>query len=93
MNKAKEEKNNNQKKPLAKPRLLQGEVVSDKMDKTAVVLVSRFKQHPKYKKRYLVSKKYKAHNENNQYKTGDRVIIRESCPISKDKKWVIIEKK
>jgi len=93
MDKMKEETNSSKKKPLAKPRLLQGKVVSDKMDKTATVLVNRFKQHPKYKKRYLVSKKYKAQNEGNQYKTGDYVIIKENRPLSKDKKWVIVEKK
>ena len=76
----------------ARPRLLQGKITSLKMNKTAVVLVNRFKQHPKYKKRYLISKKYKAHNESGQYKIGDKAVIQECHPISKDKKWVIIEK-
>ena len=92
MNKNKKEKNSHAENNLTRPRLLRGEVVSDKMDKTAVVLVNKFKQHPKYKKRYLASKKYKAHNENNQYKIGDNVVIKESRPISGSKKWIIIAK-
>ena len=62
-------------------------VVSDKMDKTVVVMVSRLKKHPKYKQRYRTTKKYKAHDEKNEYKVGDKVIIQESRPISKDKRW------
>jgi len=73
-------------------RKLTGEVISDKMNKTAVVKVERIKEHPKYKKRYKVHKKYKAHDEENEYKTGDRVIIEECRPISKDKRWKIISK-
>lgn len=76
---------------MAKKRL-KGEVVSDKMDKTVVVEVKRVIMHPKYKKRYTVSKKYKAHDEKNQYKVGDIVIIEESRPISKEKKWKVIQK-
>lgn len=71
---------------------LQGKVVSDKMDKTAVVEVKRAVYHSKYKKRYFVSKKYKAHDTENCYKVGDLVLIEESSPISKDKKWRIIKK-
>jgi len=59
------------------------------MDKTVTVLVNRYKQHPKYKKRYKVSKKYKAHDEKNKFKTGDKVIIQETRPISRDKKWKV----
>lgn len=73
-------------------RTLKGTVVSDKMDKTAVVLVERFKLHPRYLKRYKVSKKYKAHDEKNQYKEKDEVLIRECRPISKDKKWKVVKK-
>lgn len=69
-----------------------GIVVSDKMDKTVVVKVERIKVHPKYKKRYTVFKKYKAHDEKNEFKTGDRVVIAETRPLSRDKKWVAIEK-
>ncbi|HOS12677.1 MAG TPA: 30S ribosomal protein S17 [Candidatus Pacearchaeota archaeon] len=69
-----------------------GLIVSDKMQKTAVVEVETIKEHPKYKRRYKSHKKYKAHNESGEYKTGDRVVIRECAPISKDKKWEIISK-
>lgn len=68
-------------------RKLEGVVVSDKMDKTAVVLVKRLKEHPKYKKRYWVSKRFKAHDEKNEYKIGDRVVIEETRPLSKEKRW------
>jgi small subunit ribosomal protein S17 len=70
-------------------RILEGTVVSDKMDKTRVVLVERMKKHQLYKKYYKASKKFKAHDEKNQYKEGDRVLIEASRPISKDKKWII----
>lgn len=66
-------------------------VVSDKMTKTVVVSVSRFVKHPLYGKYYKVSKKYKAHDENNKYKTGDKVVIVETKPISKDKKFRVVE--
>jgi len=69
---------------------LKGTVVSDKMHKTIVVLVERVKQHPRYKKRYRVFKKYKVHDAENKYKIGDNVTIQESRPISKDKKWVVL---
>ncbi len=68
---------------------LSGFVVSDKMDKTVVVSVSRFVKHPLYGKFYKVSKKYKAHDEENKYKTGDKVEIVETRPISKDKKFKV----
>ena len=67
--------------------VLKGVVVSDKMDKTVVVSVSRFIKHPKYGKFYKQSKKYKAHDEENKYKVGDKVEIIETRPISKDKKF------
>lgn len=69
-----------------------GLIVSDKMQKTAVVEVETIKEHPKYKRRYKSHKKYKAHNESGEYKIGDRVVIRECAPVSKDKKWEIISK-
>ena len=72
--------------------VLKGVVVSDKMDKTVVVSVSRFIKHPKYGKYYTVSKKYKAHDEDNKFKTGDKVEIIETRPISKDKKFKVIIK-
>jgi small subunit ribosomal protein S17 len=69
---------------------LKGTVVSDKMDKTIVVLVERIKEHKQYRKRYKVSKKYKAHDPENKYHLGDKVIIQECRPISKDKKWIVL---
>lgn len=71
---------------------LTGVVVSDKMDKTVVVLVSRYVQHPKYKKYYTIHKKFKAHDEANTYKVGDKVLIEETRPISKDKSFVVVSK-
>ncbi len=73
-------------------KTLKGEVISDKMNKTVVVEVSRVKAHPKYLKRYTVHKKYKAHDENEEYKQGDIVIIEECKPMSKDKRWRVIGK-
>ena len=70
---------------------LKGVVVSDKMDKTIVVSVSRFIKHPLYGKFYKVSKKYKAHDEENKYKTGDKVEIVETRPISKDKRFKVAQ--
>ncbi len=72
--------------------ILKGVVVGDKMDKTVVVSVSRFIKHPKYGKFYKVSKKYKAHSEENLYKIGDNVEIMETRPISKDKRHKVIKK-
>lgn len=74
------------------PKKLKGVVVSDRMEKTAVVLVTRLKKYPKYCKYYKVSKRFKAHNESNEYKTGDKVVIQETRPISKDKRWKIVAK-
>ncbi|MCK5332808.1 30S ribosomal protein S17 [Candidatus Parcubacteria bacterium] len=65
-----------------------GVVVSSKMDKTVVVEVERLKMHAKYKKRYRVGKKYKAHDEENSLSEGDKVMLIETKPISKDKKWI-----
>lgn len=73
-------------------RQLQGTIVSNKMLKTVVVEVERLKQHPKYKKRYRVTKSYQAHVESGEYQVGDKVIIEESRPISKEKKWKVINK-
>ncbi|MFC1640597.1 30S ribosomal protein S17 [Patescibacteria group bacterium] len=67
-----------------------GVIISDKMDKTVVVVVETLKEHPKYKKRYISTKKYKAHDEENTYKEGDKVVIEETRPISKDKRWRVI---
>ena len=75
-----------------KHRKLEGVVVSDKMSKTRVILIERLKRHPKYLKYFKVSRRFKAHDEKNEYKTGDRVVIEESRPLSRDKRWVIIKK-
>jgi small subunit ribosomal protein S17 len=75
-----------------KRRRLKGTVTSDKMDKTVVVTVTRSKKDPKYFKYHSVSKHFKAHDENNEYKVGDQIVIEESRPISKDKKWIVISK-
>ncbi len=71
-------------------RILQGTVVSDKNEKTVVVKVERRFTHPVMKKTVRMSKNYKAHDENNTHKVGDTVLIQESKPISKDKRWVIM---
>ncbi|WP_456401708.1 30S ribosomal protein S17 [Persephonella sp.] len=68
-----------------------GKVVSDKMDKTVVVAVERYVPHPIYGKRVKKTTKFYAHDEKNQCKTGDIVKIRESRPLSKLKRWVVIE--
>ena len=77
-------------KETKRPQTFVGVVVSDKMDKTIVVSVSRFIKHPLYGKFYKVSKKYKAHDENNKFKTGDSVEIVETRPISKDKRFKVV---
>jgi len=71
-------------------KILKGVVVSDKMDKTIVVNVTRFVEHKKYGKRIKMTKKYKAHDETNSKKVGDKVEIEETRPISKDKKFKVI---
>jgi len=71
-------------------RVLQGTVVSDKGDKTVVVLVERRVMHPVYKKFIKQSKKYAAHDEANAYKIGDSVLIEECRPISKSKRWTVV---
>ncbi len=75
-----------------KGNILKGVVVSDKMDKTVVVSVSRFIKHPLYGKFYKVSKKYKAHDEENRSKKGDTVEMVEVRPISKDKRFKVVSK-
>lgn len=72
-------------------RKLRGIVTSNKMEKTIVVEVDRTKVHPKYKKRYVSSKKYKVHDPENKCFIGDYVEFRASKPISKDKRWKLIE--
>ena len=72
-------------------RILQGVVVSDKMDKTVVVNVARRKQHPLYRKVINRSRRFKAHDAANECNIGDVVRILETSPISKDKHWRVIE--
>lgn len=72
-------------------KVLNGSVVSDKMDKTIVVRVERTFRHPTYSKVVRVSKKYYAHDEKNEAKVGDEVQIVESRPLSRLKRWVLVE--
>jgi small subunit ribosomal protein S17 len=71
-------------------RTLKGVVISDKMNKTIVVLVERVKQHPRYRRYYKVGKKYKVHDPEKKYHAGDKVTIQECRPISKEKKWIVL---
>jgi small subunit ribosomal protein S17 len=73
-------------------KTLQGIVVSDKMQKTVVVNVEKMKEHPKYKRRFKIHKKFKAHDENGEFHIGDKVVIEETSPMSKDKNWKVISK-
>jgi small subunit ribosomal protein S17 len=68
-----------------------GKVVSDKMDKTIVVAVEDNVKHPLYKKVVKHTARFKAHDENNECKTGDRVLIMETRPLSKDKRWRLVK--
>ncbi len=68
-----------------------GKVVSDKMDKTVVVAIERLVQHPLYKKSIKKTVRFKAHDENNDSHTGDIVSIMETRPLSKDKRWRVVE--
>jgi len=74
-------------------KVLKGKVVSDKSNKTIVVEVSRRFIHPKFKKVITTFKKYHVHDENNNFKIGDQVSIIESKPISKLKRWTVLEEK
>ncbi len=71
---------------------LKGKIISDKMDKTVVVEVERVKEHPLYRKRIKVHKKYKVHDEEGKYNVGDYVIIEDCRPISKDKHFKMVGK-
>lgn len=75
-----------------KIRQLKGIVVSDKMTKTVVVAVTRLVWHPKYKKQYKVTKRFKAHDKQGQYHTGDKVIIQATRPLAKTKRWTVVSK-
>jgi small subunit ribosomal protein S17 len=78
--------------PASKKQVLSGVVISDKMDKTVVVKVDMKKRHEKYHKAYTVSKKFKAHDEENAFHVGDKVTIESTRPISKDKKFKVLRK-
>ncbi len=80
-----------EKKEVSVKGTLEGTVFSAKMQKTIVVEVSRFVKHPKYGKYYKISKKYKVHDENNKFKVGDKVSIVPTRPISKDKKFKVLD--
>ena len=71
-------------------RKFSGVVVSDKNAKTILVKVDTIKVHPKYKKRYTVSRKYKVHDEENKFKVGDKVSFVECRPLSRDKRWRVL---
>ncbi len=77
-------------KKTTQQKTFQGVVTSDKMDKTVVVRVDRYVKHAKYQKYYTISKKYKAHDEGNTYKIGDKVTIAETKPLSKDKRFKVV---
>jgi small subunit ribosomal protein S17 len=77
-------------KPATIIKKFSGVVVSDKNDKTIVVKVETVKVHPKYKKRYVVSRRYKVHDEKNEHKVGDKVSFIECRPLSRDKRWRVI---
>jgi len=74
-------------------RMLVGRVVSDKMDKTVTVEVTRLAKHATYHKYVSRSKTYKAHDENNECKVNDEVVIQESRPLSRTKRWVVVERR
>jgi small subunit ribosomal protein S17 len=78
-------------KSVKKIRKFQGVVVGEKMDKTRIVEVTNLKWHPKYKKQYKVSKRFKIHDEKNQAKSGNLVIFQECRPLSRDKRWRLIK--
>ncbi|MCX6794895.1 MAG: 30S ribosomal protein S17 [Candidatus Falkowbacteria bacterium] len=79
------------KKPEIINRTFRGVVVSDKNDKTIVVKIESVKKHPKYQKRYAVSRNYKVHDEKNEFHVGDKVSFVECRPLSRDKRWRVVK--
>lgn len=75
-----------------KTRKLEGTVVSNKMQKTVVVAVVKTKVHPKYRKYYKSTNRFKAHSGDKEYKLGEHVTIEETNPISKEKRWRVVDK-
>jgi len=84
--------NINKQQTEKKIRKLKGVITSTKMMKTVVVKVSRLKKQPKYKTFFKVSRKFKAHVGKGQYQEGDKVVIEETRPLSKDKRWKVVRK-
>ena len=80
-------------KKVTSPKKLTGKVVSDKMDKTVVVNTSRYVAHKKYGKYFKIDKNFKAHDENNEYKVGETVVIEECRPLSRDKSFKVVGRK
>ena len=74
---------------MAEPKTREGVVVSDKMQKTRVVRIERVHRHPRYQRVVRAAKKVKAHDEENQSRVGDRVLLEETRPLSRDKRWRI----
>lgn len=72
-------------------RRIKGVIVSDTMQKTVVVRADRLKPHPTYAKRYRVSRKFKAHDPERTYRAGDIVVIEETRPLSREKRWRVVE--
>ncbi|MEK7600790.1 MAG: 30S ribosomal protein S17 [Patescibacteria group bacterium] len=72
-----------------KGRRLTGTIVSDKMEKTVIVEITRLRKHAVYKKYQKVTQRFQAHDEQEQYTVGDRVFIRETRPLSKHKRWIV----
>ena len=72
-------------------KVYQGRVVSDKMDKTITVAIETYKNHPVYGKRVKYTKKFKAHDENNEARIGDKVVIMETRPLSATKRFRLVE--
>lgn len=73
-------------------RRKEGIIVTKKTDKTVIVLVETLKKHDLYKKQYKTSRRYKVHDGKNEYKVGDKLIIEETRPLSKDKRWRALKK-
>lgn len=82
---------NTQQRKRGRRKVFEGVVVSDKMDKTVVVMVERMVLHPRYKKYVRYRKKFMAHDENNECKVGDVVRIMETRPLSRRKRWRVVE--
>lgn len=78
-------------RPRGRRKVQEGVVVSDKMDKTVVVAVERLERHPVYQKRMRITSRFKAHDEENACREGDRVRIMETRPLSKEKRWRVVE--